>query len=72
MKESGIGRENGLEAFEACECYLISAFGSWSIDGLIRYVDSQSKSTIVNIASAEESRANDDWFADSGESKRYG
>jgi len=28
MKESGIGRENGLEAFEACESLLgLSAFG---------------------------------------------
>ncbi|KDR83901.1 hypothetical protein GALMADRAFT_236382 [Galerina marginata CBS 339.88] len=53
MKESGIGRENGLEAFEAY---------------------TQSKSTIVNVASAEETRKNDDWFADddSGEPRRYG
>ena len=34
--------------------------------------DSQSKSTIVNIASAEETRQNDDWFAEAGEGKRYG
>ncbi|KAK7060422.1 hypothetical protein VNI00_001187 [Paramarasmius palmivorus] len=51
MKESGIGRENGLEAFEAY---------------------SQSKSTIVNIASAEDTRQTDDWFAESAEGKRYG
>ncbi|KAG8218564.1 aldehyde dehydrogenase domain-containing protein [Butyriboletus roseoflavus] len=51
MKESGIGRENGLEAFEAY---------------------SQSKSVILNTATAEESRVTDDWFADSGDVKRYG
>jgi acyl-CoA reductase-like NAD-dependent aldehyde dehydrogenase len=48
MKESGIGRENGVEVLEAY---------------------SQSKSIIVNVASADESRT-DDWF--SGEQKRYG
>ncbi|KAH9971339.1 aldehyde dehydrogenase [Lactifluus volemus] len=51
MKESGIGRENGIEAFEAY---------------------SQSKSTVVNVASAKESRENDDWFGDEVENKRYG
>ncbi|KAH7930718.1 aldehyde dehydrogenase [Leucogyrophana mollusca] len=53
MKESGIGRENGIEALEAY---------------------SQSKSVVVNIASSDESRRNDDWFAESGgdEAKRYG
>ncbi|KAH7911552.1 aldehyde dehydrogenase domain-containing protein [Hygrophoropsis aurantiaca] len=51
MKESGIGRENGVEAFESY---------------------SQSKSVIVNIATSEESRRDDDWFAESGEAKRYG
>ncbi|PPQ65576.1 hypothetical protein CVT26_000525 [Gymnopilus dilepis] len=51
MKESGIGRENGIEAFEAY---------------------TQSKSTIVNIASAEEMK-NEDWFAeDDSAPKRYG
>ncbi|KAI0677370.1 aldehyde dehydrogenase [Trametes maxima] len=52
MKESGIGRENGLEAFEAY---------------------TQSKSTIVNIATAEETRSVQDWFAEEdGAEKRYG
>ncbi|KAF9247401.1 aldehyde dehydrogenase domain-containing protein, partial [Melanogaster broomeanus] len=51
MKESGIGRENGIEALEAY---------------------SQSKSVIVNTATAEEARAGEDWFADSGDVKRYG
>ncbi|KAL1686929.1 Aldehyde/histidinol dehydrogenase [Schizophyllum commune] len=51
MKESGIGRENGHEAFAAY---------------------TQSKSTIVNIASAEETREVDDWFAETSEGKRYG
>ncbi|TFK43675.1 aldehyde dehydrogenase [Crucibulum laeve] len=51
MKESGIGRENGLEALESY---------------------SQSKSTIVNIATAEETRQTDDWFADNANGRRYG
>lgn len=51
MKESGIGRENGLEAFAAY---------------------TQSKSTIVNIASADETRVVDDWFAETSDGKRYG
>ncbi|KAF8842757.1 aldehyde dehydrogenase [Paxillus ammoniavirescens] len=51
MKESGIGRENGIEALEAY---------------------SQSKSVIIHTATAEESRVSDDWFADSGDTKRYG
>ncbi|KAI9056512.1 aldehyde dehydrogenase [Trametes sanguinea] len=51
MKDSGIGRENGIEAFEAY---------------------TQSKSTIVNIASAEETRTNQDWFAEDETEKRYG
>ncbi|KAF9534765.1 aldehyde dehydrogenase domain-containing protein [Crepidotus variabilis] len=51
MKESGVGRENGREAYLAY---------------------TQSKSTIVNIASPEESRETDDWFADSDQMKRYG
>ncbi|KAJ7228384.1 aldehyde dehydrogenase [Mycena pura] len=49
MKDSGIGRENGIEAFESCN-----------------------KSTIVNIASAAESRKTDDWFAEGVEERRYG
>ncbi|KAL6305834.1 aldehyde dehydrogenase [Sparassis latifolia] len=51
MKESGIGRENGVEAFEAY---------------------SQSKSTVLNIASPEETRETQDWFADNDAEKRYG
>ncbi|KAI0774445.1 aldehyde dehydrogenase [Fomes fomentarius] len=52
MKESGIGRENGLEALQAY---------------------TQSKSTIVNIASSEETRTQQDWFAEDDEvEKRYG
>ncbi|CDO73732.1 hypothetical protein BN946_scf185015.g60 [Trametes cinnabarina] len=51
MKDSGIGRENGIEAFEAY---------------------TQSKSTIVNIASAEETRTTQDWFAEDDAEKRYG
>jgi hypothetical protein len=34
--------------------------------------DSQSKSTIVNIATAEEMRDSDDWFAEILDSRRYG
>ncbi|KAJ7752756.1 aldehyde dehydrogenase [Mycena maculata] len=51
MKESGIGRENGIEAFESY---------------------SQSKSVIMNIAPAMESRLTDDWFAEDAEGRRYG
>ncbi|KAG9317385.1 Aldehyde/histidinol dehydrogenase [Chiua virens] len=51
MKDSGIGRENGLEAFEAY---------------------TQSKSVILNTATAEESRVTDDWFANDSDVKRYG
>lgn len=51
MKESGIGRENGVEAFESY---------------------SQSKSIIINIATAEESHHNEDWFRDSKDGARYG
>ncbi|KIY49423.1 aldehyde dehydrogenase [Fistulina hepatica ATCC 64428] len=51
MKESGIGRENGLEAFNAY---------------------TQSKSTVINIASSKQTRERDDWFSESTEGKRYG
>ncbi|KAI5118774.1 hypothetical protein M0805_005655 [Coniferiporia weirii] len=51
MKQSGMGRENGIEAYESY---------------------SQSKSVVVNIASAEESRISGDWFSEEGEAKRYG
>ncbi|KZT72573.1 aldehyde dehydrogenase [Daedalea quercina L-15889] len=52
MKQSGIGRENGLEALDAY---------------------SQSKSTVINIASPQETRTEIDWFAeDDTEEKRYG
>ena len=37
-----------------------------------RYADSQSKSTIVNIAPAKETREHDDWFGDEADNKRYG
>lgn len=38
------------------------------------HADSQSKSIIMNTASAEETRRNDDWFGDEAETekKRYG
>jgi hypothetical protein len=69
MKESGIGRENGIEAFEACK----SPIPSHKKNSLNHcYLDSQSKSTIVNIASPEETRQTDDWFADVVEGRRYG
>ncbi|KAI0065822.1 aldehyde dehydrogenase [Artomyces pyxidatus] len=51
MKESGIGRENGVEALESY---------------------TQSKSTIVNVASIQQTKEKDDWFADSAEDVRYG
>lgn len=73
MKESGIGRENGLEAFAACTCYAYPNQGIIvnQVDVFLS-PDTQSKSTIVNIASPEETRKTDDWFADSDEVKRYG
>ncbi|KAG8861860.1 hypothetical protein FRB91_000104 [Serendipita sp. 411] len=51
LKESGIGRENGIEAYESY---------------------SQSKSTIVNIASMADAREKEDWFNELGASRRYG
>jgi len=52
MKDSGIGRENGIEAYESY---------------------SQSKSTIINISSASDTRTTDDWFAeDEDMNRRYG
>lgn len=73
MKESGIGRENGVEAFEACEGLPIQPLVfRWRTDVLIAYLDSQSKSTIMNIADVEESRISDDWFAEESTQKRYG
>jgi hypothetical protein len=40
--------------------------------GRTRHTDSQSKSTIVNIAPAKETLEHDDWFGDEAENKRYG
>jgi len=73
MKESGIGRENGLEAFHACTLFFY-LFGLSSAPHKPIFADTQSKSTIVNIASVDETRQNDDWFADSsdGSPRRYG
>ncbi|KAL7408929.1 aldehyde dehydrogenase [Mrakia frigida] len=51
MKDSGIGRENGMEAYRSY---------------------TQSKSVIMNVASEEKTRANDDWFSDSKLDVRYG
>ena len=69
MKESGIGRENGTEAFEACKTPIPS---NKKKKGPNFFLDSQSKSTIVNIASPEETRQTDDWFSDVVEGRRYG
>jgi hypothetical protein len=70
MKESGIGRENGVEALEACVLCPISYANHVRLTSPSS--DSQSKSTIVNIATADETRQKDDWFAEVGEAKRYG
>lgn len=68
MKESGIGRENGVEAFESC-----GAISKETISfPLTLDPDSQSKSVIVNIASSTETRQTDDWFAEDAEGRRYG
>ncbi|KAG8831166.1 hypothetical protein FRC17_003552 [Serendipita sp. 399] len=66
LKESGIGRENGIEAYESSP----PAEG-WSADGWIA-VDSQSKSIIVNIASMDDAREKEDWFNEHGAGRRYG
>lgn len=47
-----------------------AAFEYWNV--LNCFADSQSKSTIVNIAPAEETRKTDDWFAEVGAAQRYG
>ena len=70
MKESGIGRENGIEAFEACKSSILSKNEKKPLN--YYYLDSQSKSTIVNIASPDETRQTDDWFSDVVEGRRYG
>lgn len=70
MKESGIGRENGIEALESCRCCPIAPIASRLTSALT--LDSQSKSTIVNIASVGETRATHDWFAEDVEGARYG
>ena len=70
MKESGMGRENGVEAYESCQYSSSSTSERPELVTLLE--DTQSKSVIVNIASNEESRATGDWFAEEGNSKRYG
>lgn len=76
MKESGVGRENGVEAFEACQCSFL--YRPWQSNAKFSLTDTQSKSTIINIASAEETRTVQDWFAEeeeteeAAEPKRYG
>jgi acyl-CoA reductase-like NAD-dependent aldehyde dehydrogenase len=71
MKESGIGRENGVEALESCRSSLPLPFALRLTS--THTLDSQSKSTIVNIASVEETRATHDWFAEEDvEGARYG
>ncbi|KAJ3553034.1 hypothetical protein NM688_g3834 [Phlebia brevispora] len=69
MKESGIGRENGIEAYKSCMPHILLLRRPADIP---RYADSQTKSTIVNIATAEDTRENQDWFALDGEDRRYG
>jgi hypothetical protein len=70
MKESGIGRENGVEAFESCEFRI-----QIRIQGLIVGscgIDTQSKSTIINTSTADDMSEKEDWFADTEGEKRYG
>ena len=69
MKESGIGRENGLEAFHACKS---TSSHEVCLSSKSFLADSQTKSTIINVAPPEETRSLDDWFTDSPEGKRYG
>lgn len=82
MKESGIGRENGVEAYESCQSksQSITSFLHDILTGTgtprfsnICTTDSQSKSTIVNIASPLTTRQTDDWFAEEENAdRRYG
>ncbi len=54
---------------------LVSFFGiiiSISYRLSVVLADTQSKSTIINIATAKETREVQDWFAYDGESRRYG
>ena len=67
MKDSGVGRENGIEAFESCQDIFMTALPSRTHI----FVDSQSKSTIVNTSTEEEMRK-DDWFSVSDMPHRYG
>lgn len=71
MKESGIGRENGIEALHACEFtrYLSLGLQESNVDDR---TDSQSKSTIVNINTPKTTRSQDDWFAEEEGDRRYG
>lgn len=70
MKDSGIGRENGVEAYHAysttkSESFLPSTHGNW----LILFV--LEPGVIMNTASEEETRATDDWFGEKKDT-RYG
>jgi hypothetical protein len=69
MKESGIGRENGVEALESCKSLRVLPDLRKLRNSV---VDSQTKSIIVNISSAEDTRDHDDWFAEDTGGKRYG
>jgi hypothetical protein len=69
MKDSGIGRENGVEALNACKRPSLNCIPD--TQNAFAIIDSQSKSTIVNIASVEESLDADDWFSAAG-ATRYG
>lgn len=72
MKESGLGRENGVEAYHSCASRFPS-FGPLPLLALTFAIsDTQSKSTIVNVAPVEEMREKDDWFADGDGERRYG
>ena len=72
MKESGIGRENGMEALEQCQFQLRRL--SILLNCLLSVAsDSQTKSVIVNTATTEEICKKEDWFAETAQSNtRYG
>ena len=71
MKESGLGRENGVEAYDSCRFSYLDIYCILT-KILTASLDTQSKSIILNTTSPEESRAGEDWFADDGSMKRYG
>ncbi|KAF8269071.1 hypothetical protein EI94DRAFT_1047234 [Lactarius quietus] len=63
MKESRVGHENGIKAFEACKSIETTAWSRSSSTSRAHFrADSQSKSIVVSTATVEEIREQDNWF----------